>query len=129
MKRRYWICLLLAAAALLCWGYFKTTGEQRVAGKTFAWEEDGFGGAFTIDIHEDGTFQYYEGALSSYIGVGTWEIDGSVITLKDDTAAYSSRNRKNHFEIQDDGLIWVEAGSDNFLYNQLEDGAAFPVKG
>lgn len=127
MKRRYWLCLLLAAAALLCWGHFKTTGEQRVAGKSFAWEEGGFGSAFTIDIHEDGTFQYYEGALSSYIGVGTWEIDGPVITLTDDVAN-SSRKRENHFEIKDGDLIWVEEGSDNFLYVKLEDGAEFPVK-
>ena len=38
-----------------------------------------FGGSFSIQINADGTFDYYEGNLSNYIGVGEWELDGDTL--------------------------------------------------
>ena len=69
--KRIVICILVLGMALsLACG--KTDGSLRdsVAGKTFVWEKEGFGGDFTITLNADGTYQYYEGYLSSYIGFG-----------------------------------------------------------
>ncbi len=128
MKRKHWLVLVLAAALLLCCGCSNAVDEQSIIGHTFTYEGEGFGGNFTITIHEDGTFEYYEGALSSYIGTGTWLTEDSVVTLTDDAEAAGTK-RQNRFEIKEDCLIWEEKDSGNFLYVKLEDGAVFVKDG
>lgn len=95
---------------------------QFVAGKTFLYEKPGFGGDFTIEIDAYGTFSYYEGHLSSYRGMGTWEVKGNKITLTD--VFY---DLKNTFVIKDGSLIWLESKSTGFLYIHVENGDAFHV--
>ena len=117
-----WAILLLCT---ICFCGCSSEGdEQAVIGKTFVYEEQGFGGNFAITINEDGTFQYYEGMLSSYIGIGSWEVEDGKITITDDPNLCGNE-RKNTFEIKKDSLIWIEQGSDNFIYIKLEDGASF----
>lgn len=97
--------------------------DNNVVGKVYTYEKDGMGGDFNIYIYEDGTFTYYEGMLSSYIGIGTWTVKGSRITLTDDDEmgfAYV-----NHFEIVGDNLSFIEKDSDNFLYVKVKDGEVF----
>lgn len=60
------------------------------AGK-YVCETPGFGGDFSISINADGTFQYYEGALSSYIGMGKWSFNNNKITLSDEGMTSSTR--------------------------------------
>ena len=59
--------------------------EIDVAGKTFVWEKEGAGGDFTITLNEDGTYEYYVGFLSSYIGSGNWTVEGSELTMTEKT--------------------------------------------
>lgn len=43
-----------------------------IVDKTYINEKEGVGGSFTIHINDDGTFSYYEGLLSNYLGIGVW---------------------------------------------------------
>ena len=94
-----------------------------ISGKTFVYEKDGFFGTFAITLNEDGTFSYYEGAASSYIGRGKWECQGDIITLTDDVS--DSYPFVNRFQIAGDDLIFIEKESSNFLYIKVKDGERF----
>lgn len=89
----------------------------------YLYEGEGFGGDFRIAIAEDGTFTYYEGMFSSYIGAGEWTLDGDVLRLKD----HENGNLKydNYFRVEDSRLVFIEEGSTNFMYLKVADGAAF----
>ena len=90
---------------------------------------EGFGGDFVITLCSDGTFQYYEGTLSSYIGIGTWTIDENNITCLKDNEMHRIDGtpyvRTNYFYSVGNQLEWIAEGSDGFLYVDVEDGAVF----
>ena len=92
-----------------------------IADKTYVYEKDGFGGYFTITLDSDGSFQYYEGLLSSYIGKGSWELEGNTLTLSDD------RNAINYFTVENGKLVFQEKDSSNFLYVTVSDRENFLV--
>lgn len=92
-------------------------------GKTYVYEKEGFPDTFAITLYEDGTFTYYEGMFSSYIGNGTWEQDGGIITLTDDEL--SAMSLVNRFRIDGEDLVFVAAGSSNFIYVKVKDGERF----
>ena len=68
----------------ICAGGDVSSADNAVAGKTYLYEGEGFMGNFTITLYNDGTFTYYEGMASSYIGIGSWEQNGDSIILTDD---------------------------------------------
>ena len=124
MMRRY-IGITLILVIILNFTGCKNQDRDtiNIAGKIYTYEKEGIGGEFKIYINDDGTFTYYEGMLSSYFGVGTWEIENSVITLTDDDEmGYALVNR---FMIEGDTLLFIEEGSDNFLYVKVKDGETF----
>ena len=90
---------------------------------------EGCGGDFIITLCSDGTFQYYEGALSSYIGIGMWTIDENNLTCLKDNEMHSIDGtpyvRTNYFYSVGNQLEWIAEGSDGFLYVDVEDGAVF----
>ena len=90
-----------------------------IADKTYVYEKDGFGGYSTITFNSDGSFQYYEGLLSSYIGKGSWELEGNTLTLSDD------RNAINYFTVENGKLVFQEKDSSNFLYVTVSDRENF----
>ena len=110
--------------ALLAWcpepllGTSTSSSEEEAA--VYVYEKEGFGGPFTIALYPDGTFQYYEGYLSSYIGFGTWEMDGNLLTLRE-----HDYGLVNHFTITQEGLVFQAEGSDNFPYEEVADGERF----
>ncbi len=110
------IFILILALFLGC-----TAGNAPVSDRLYTWEHDGFGGDFTITLYADGTFSYYEGMLSSYIGAGTWTEENRIITLKDNTGLVLV----NHFRFDDGDLIFMEENSDNFLYVDVRNGDRF----
>ena len=59
------------------------TSVENIVDKTYGYEYEGFGGPFNINIFSDGTFMYYVGMLSSYIGHGNWEYTNGILTLTD----------------------------------------------
>lgn len=119
MKKRMALLLVLALT-----GTMAGCGAQDVnpAGKIYTYENSGFGSHFTINIYEDGSFQYYEGLLSSYIGMGDWSLDDSILTL---TEGELGRPAVNRFRVSGDDLAFIAEDSDNFIYITVEDGALF----
>ncbi len=101
----------------------KTDGNLRdaLAGKTFVWEKEGFGGDFTITLNADGSYQYYEGFLSSYIGVGIWTVENDTVTLTEQ----GGQDAVYRFAVKNGALVYLADGSDNFLYVKAEDGDRF----
>lgn len=116
------LCLLLSLLALAGCGRHPEAAE--LAGKTYRYEKSGFGGDFTITLEEDGSFTYYEGSLSSYIGIGTWTLEGDILCITDEGAG---KSWKNYFRAEKDALTFREEGSENFLYLKVADGEKFTV--
>ena len=125
MKRK--LILLAVIAALLAAGYVIYQGKQdalrtqMVGGNTYVWEKEGFGGDFTITLNEDGTYEYYVGYLSSYIGSGNWTVEGSELTMTETTGF----DWVYHFTVEDETLVFVSEGSSEFTYVKVEDGDRF----
>ena len=92
-----------------------------VSGKTFTWEKEGFGGDFTITLNEDGSYRYYEGFLSSYLGSGDWSVKNDTVVMTE-KGGYDAVFR---FSVKDGDLIYRSDGSDRFIYTAVEDGDRF----
>lgn len=88
---------------------------------TYQYEGQGFGGDFTITVNADGTYAFYEGFLSSYMGGGTWSRDDDTVHMIEENGF----DLKFTFEIQDDALVYSAEGSDAFLYVDVSDGERF----
>lgn len=112
---------LLCAAA--CGAAEREFTAEDVAGKIYLCEEEGCGGDFFICIYPDGTFYYYEGFLSSYLGFGDWTVENGVLTMTDDE--YGGVNFVNRFRIGENTLTYLQEGSSGFLYVKLTDGVRF----
>lgn len=94
----------------------------QIAGKTYIYEKPGFYGPFTIDIEYNGTFTYYVGYASSYIGHGIWERKDSKLYLYDNGLSVT---KTFAFEIENDCLMFLSAESDQFMYLAVSDGERF----
>lgn len=75
-------------------------------------EKGGFGSDFTITLHEDGTFTYSEGTLSSYFGWGSWQLEDNLLTL-------TETKLQNTFLVEEGALVWLEKESIGFTYGAL----------
>ena len=100
------------------------TSVENIVDKTYVYEYEGFGGPFNINIFSDGTFMYYVGMLSSYIGHGNWEYTNGILTLTD---GQDQPKFINKFYVKDNCLIYIAEGSTNFMYLKVNDGAKFYV--
>lgn len=123
MKKRS--TLLILAMTLLCAGCARQAQKPDVADKTYVYEKEGFGGEFTIKLNGDGTFTYYEGFLSSYIGMGNWTSDGETIVLSDDKEYGNAR--ENRFKIVGGDLVFQVGQSSNFTHIKAADGDKFTL--
>ena len=118
MKTRILAAALLLAGLSGCGA--SERNAEKISGKTFYYENEGFGGSFKIELQEGGSFQYYVGLLSSYMAHGTWSVSGDVLTLED-----SDFQIVNHFQIDGDTLRFQEQDSTNFMYVKVTDGERF----
>ena len=121
--KRIVICIL-ALGMLAGFACAKKTDDalrKTVAGKTFVRENGGFGGDFTITLREDGSYEYYEGFLSSYIGMGTWTVEDGMLILTEQ-GGYDFVYR---FTVQDGALVYRTAGSSAFIYVKAAEGDRF----
>ncbi len=121
--KRIVICIL-ALGMLAGFACAKKTDDalrKTVAGKTFVRENGGFGGDFTITLREDSSYEYYEGFLSSYIGMGTWTVEDGMLILTEQ-GGYDFVYR---FTVQDGALVYRAAGSSAFIYVKAADGDRF----
>ena len=101
--------------------------KQPSVGKTYTYEKEGIMGDFTITLYNDGTFSYYEGMASSYLGFGSWKQEGDTITMTDD--GHGGLGLVNHFKFDGDDIIFVEGGSSNFIYIKVQNGERFHYTG
>ena len=113
--------VLLMVMALLLSACSGQDISAAVSGKTFTWEKEGFGGDFTITLNEDGSYRYYEGFLSSYIGSGDWSVKNDTVVMTE-KGGYDAVFR---FSVKDGDLIYRSDGSDRFIYTAVEDGDRF----
>lgn len=95
---------------------------------TYVRDAGGFGGDFTITLRHDGSFSYYEGLLSSYIGMGTWGRKDGVIRLADEVLKDSAGIQYYYFKIVDGGLVFQAENSAKFMYVDVADGERFSRK-
>ena len=109
-----WLPMVLVAALFLA----SCSSNDVQTDSTYVYDGEGFGGAFTITISDNGSFTFYEGFLSSYIGHGKWQIKHKILTISDGTFT-------NKFEIRGKEIVFVEEGSTNFMYVKLKDGDKF----
>ena len=95
---------------------------SRLAG-TYRYEGKGVGGDFTITLNADGTYTFYEGPLSSYLGTGTWDTwyNAVYMTEKEETGY----DLNFMFGVEDNALIYIAMGSDEFIHVKVSDGEKF----
>ena len=111
-----------------------TMTKDDIVDKIYTYEKDGCGSDFTIQIKADGTFAYYEGMLSSHIGIGEWSYSDGMLTLSEKTSRFKDAYELEevicsyNFSVKKDTLIFVEKGSDNFRYVKVKDGEKFSVQ-
>ena len=89
-----------------------------VIGKNFRYTIEDSPNDFIINIYNDGTFRYIEGAISSSFIEGKWTISDNILTL-------AEKNRTNRFRIDKDMLAWISDGSDNFMYTKVNNEDQF----
>lgn len=139
-KPGFWIVIVSVIACMAVAVCFLTSPKQDRVGvvatvpagsqeqaayseKRYTYEKEGFLGDFQITFYDDGTFTYYEGPASSYFGNGTWNQEGDMITLIDETDPAFV----NYFRLDGDDLVFVEKGSSNFIYVKVTDGDRFKI--
>ena len=122
MGMRKGIFSILLVFVLLC-GI--ANAEEIVNGSdiagTYQYEGEGVGGDFTITLNADGTYAFYEGFLSSYIGGGTWSRDDDTVHMIEENGF----DLEFTLEIQDDALVYSAEGSDAFPCVDVSDGERF----
>ena len=126
MKRRLVSALLLLFVLMAagCSGQSPAVTADDLADQVYIYEKEGFGGNFTITLNSDGSMRCSEGGLSSYFGLGTWELDGDTVTLTTDDGKFV-----NHFSVEDGALVYQAKDSTNFMYLTVSDGEKFLPSG
>ncbi len=100
---------------------FEREKISAIAG-TYQYDGEGFGGDFTITLNADGTYTFYEGALSSYMGMGTWYTAHDAVYMNEENGGF---DLSFMFGVEEDSLIYLAWGSDAFPYVELQDEARF----
>ncbi len=125
-KKSLLLCISLLTLALLFTSCSNTPRKEDLFGKIFFYEKEGFGGNFFITVQDDGTFTYYEGALSSYLGFGSWTLEGDLLTLTD--TVREDHPRVFCFRFTGNELIFIAEKSDEFTFVKVADGERFTAK-
>ncbi len=116
------IVLIMLTACLLGLVACSQQTQGDVVG-VYVYEKSGFGGVFTITIEDDGTFYYSEGLLSSYLGKGSWTLDGDILHLWD--TGLQTETRNYYFQVDGSDLVFISENSDNFTYLDVREGERF----
>ncbi len=92
---------------------------------TYRYEGEGFGGDFTVTLNADGTYAFYEGPLSSYLGMGTWDVYDDTVYLTEDEETGFALRFVFRFVPEADALVYLAGGSDTFPCVNVPDGGRF----
>ena len=96
--------------------------KMAVLAGTYQYEGEGIGSDFTITLNADGTYTFYEGALSSYKGAGTWDVYYDAVYLAEGEGGF---DLSFMFGAEENALVYLAAGSDAFVYVKVQDGERF----
>ena len=96
--------------------------KMTILAGTYQYEGEGFGGDFNITLNADGTYTFYEGALSSYMGAGTWDVYDHAVYL---TEGEGGSDLSFMFGAEENALVYLAAGSDAFPYVKVKDEERF----
>ena len=121
-KLHFMKILLLALTCFIagCSNNSKTT-EQFVLTRAYVMQESEDPMKPVVLLNENNKFSFTYSALSSYIAIGTYEVDNDNLVLKTDDGKY-----KYVFKIKDDCLIFNAKESSSFpSYANVPDGAIF----
>ena len=99
---------------------FEKAKMSRIAG-VYRCEGEGFGGDFVITLNADGSYTFYEGYLSSYMGGGTWSVFYNTVYLTEENGLDLSFT----FGVRENALVYLATASDPFPYVDLADGTRF----
>ena len=125
MKKKLLAIIMLASLLLCALASCGKKGEDFIfTDKTYIYEKEGLGGAFTISINSDGTFTYKEGPDSNYYAHGVWTYVGGTLSLIDDLHG-SDRSICNNFFIVDGSLWYISENSTGFAEVVVEEGDLF----
>ena len=125
MKKKLLAIILLVATLLCALASCGKKGEDFIfTDKTYIYEKEGLGGAFTISINSDGTFTYKEGPDSNYYAHGYWTYVGGTLSLIDDLHG-AERSIVNNFFIVDGSLWYISENSTGFAEVVVEEGDLF----
>lgn len=75
-------------------------------------------------MNADGTYTFYEGYLSSYLGGGSWDIYYNAIYMTEENGL----DLKFMFGVEDGTLTYIKMNSDDFPYVKVADGERFVRK-
>ncbi len=95
--------------------------ERAAVFGTYRYEGAGFGGDFILTLSPDGTYTFYEGVLSSYIGGGEWNQSGALIYLSEENGL----SLYNTFIPIRGALVFAAEDSDGFPHVTVPDGGRF----
>ena len=99
---------------------FEKAAMSRLAG-VYRYEGEGFGGDFTLTLNADGSYTFYEGPLSSYMGGGTWRVYLNAVDLNEENGFELSFT----FGVEEGALIYLSGSSDPFPYVKVKDRERF----
>lgn len=96
-------------------------GGRREPTGVYIYEGEGCGGDFTITIARNGTYTFYEGPYSSYMGGGEWSVSGRRMYMTEENgfAMYFTMT------VTEDALVYIKDESDGFPYISVPDGGKF----
>ena len=96
--------------------------KMAVLAGTYQYEGEGFGSDFIITLNADGTYTFYEGALSSYMGSGTWQVYDNAVYMTEGEGGF---DLSFMFGAEENALVYLAAGSDAFPYVKVKDEERF----
>ena len=99
---------------------FEKAVMSRIAG-VYRYEGEGFGGDFTLTLNPDGSYTFYEGPLSSYMGGGRWNVYLNALDLDEENGFELSFT----FGVEDGALVYLSGSSDPFPYVKVSDRERF----
>lgn len=94
---------------------------QGVGTRVYSFNEEDIMKTARVALHDDGTSTFTFSPISSYIGNGTYEIDGDRLALMTDDGYYTYV-----FDMVDDTLVFnASASSDKVWFSGITDGSVF----
>ena len=122
------VLMLVAVAVLVLASCGKSDAPEKTLEGTYI--RGTTGDYFSITFSKDGTFEYSESLSGDHSGKGTYTYEDGYFVLHDESPhGPKEKDKVYRFKLSGGVLYYFIAGSDNFSYSPLPDGAAFAEVG